>query len=964
MPAKPADDIFIHADKVVKLLDAFKADNKDDWLQQLHWQDTVVGEYEWEDQKFPVTVGQLTDAIRDKRFLDWQKLVPAYDRDWPHIPFSEFVRLHYKVSLPKWAPDPNYKVVFSSSPKGEHRNYEGKPRSHFKDVSRTKNTPRDMDDSFDADENLDASPDDDIEIPPVKKAAAPVKAPVKKAQPAAVKTGSAPTTDLRPRLVRPEKATAPAKLPARTPQKLITLDQIIDSARKTLAAGNRGLNGVIMHGELADGETTWGMIATYVKEKKNGLTAKNCPHKTLWDIVVKRVQNVTLADIAESVLQTILQSKKTPTSKSEKILYGRLAGRGLSWRQVNRFIREKTNGLTASNCPYANLEDLIEGEGLDLNLNSVIESIKATYKAQGIHELKGVIMEGPLANGKRTWGSVRIAIRDKTNGLTDANCPFANISEIIDRKILVLKIQDIIQAARLTLKEEGRLNLRGEKIMYGRLGDEGFWTWDMVRAAVEQKTHGMTAENCPAKTLPQLLEAYGVKHRQANFRQAASPDKVREQSDAAVKSYQEQFKAAAGQAALNYTLPPPEHEDLGDPAIMTLEKIVWSMRATQRHELLELKGLIKYGPLANGERTWEMADAAVQNKTDGFDAENCPYNTLQQIEDERLPLITVDEICISAASTYKLDKTRNLIGVIQYGPLADGERTWDDVRRSVNRKSNGLNYTNCRHRNLSALLEANNVLKPPLFTRTEAIVTLLNTRAATGEWPAEKDSIDYPPLKGRVKMWKTVENSMRLEQNGITKAELPFNTWRELMIDEGLMKPLHLDVRLIGASAFATWLASIDDENPEGRWPTRKDGLVLHGPLADGETKWTDIEDAIRMKRFGLTDGNCPYSKSVHELLVGEGFVVDPFELTVEMIRDSANATYDKTGFWPTAENEIILYGPLAGMDKWSRVSDAIVNHHRGLTKDVCPYNSLSEFLKAECGKHGRFDKVPEAAIA
>jgi hypothetical protein len=356
------------------------------------------------------------------------------------------------------------------------------------------------------------------------------------------------------------------------------------------------------------------------------------------------------------------------------------------------------------------------------------------------------------------------------------------------------------------------------------------------------------------------------------------------------------------------------------------EKILASMRATKRKtKTFIFKGLIEYGPLANGKRKWGGLGVKLINELKAHLA------------------LTDEEICTSAAMTYKATRKRKLAGVVKYGPAADTVTTWDDIRRDV-KKTPG--------KNLSVLLESNNVLPLPLFTRAELIETLLNTRKGSGEWPAEKASIKYPPLKGRIKKWKTVDNSMRYERNGITKAELPYDTWRELMIEEGHMKPVHFTVPLITASAFATWLHSIDDENPEGRWPARKDGIIKHGPLADGKTTWAEVEDAIVGKRYGLTEANCPYSKSLHELLVGEGFVIEPVQLTVKLIEDSVLATFHATnGRWPTLEDGMILHGPLAHMATWRQVNEAIKNKHRGITASDCRYKSLSKFIKNRCQK-------------
>ncbi|MCC7305746.1 MAG: hypothetical protein IT558_05750 [Alphaproteobacteria bacterium] len=327
--------------------------------------------------------------------------------------------------------------------------------------------------------------------------------------------------------------------------------------------------------------------------------------------------------------------------------------------------------------------------------------------------------------------------------------------------------------------------------------------------------------------------------------------------------------------------------------------------------------------------------------------------------------LTLRLIKKSAIETFVKEDWPKRGQLIKYGPLADGRRTWNMIRGAVERKAQGLTVGNCPYKHFEEILA-----KLKEFTPEEVIASAQATFQRTKKWPNVYKPFKDGPLKYKIKNWKDVNGAMRHKRYGLTEENCPWDTVHEMLVAKGLKKEIFSDtpisVSKIVWSAFLAWEKSKTPENPEGKWPVATDGLIKYGPLADGLTTWEAVERAIVGKYRGLTDENCPYDKSLHEVFVGEGLIVLPVALTMERIKASAIATWEHSktnghpqGRWPAAQDGLIVHGPLAdGHNTWGQVNESIERKGRGLTENVCPYSSLSTLLVGEGLKSPRSNQI------
>ena len=330
----------------------------------------------------------------------------------------------------------------------------------------------------------------------------------------------------------------------------------------------------------------------------------------------------SVALIVESLKATHDMTGGYPSS-GRLIEHGPLADGIRTWRSVDGAMkiiwlekeqRLSCNGLTRENCAYKSLADLKDKLGLNDNytLADIIDSLHATYEATKEYPspLWELIEHGPLANGKRTWGSVNVAMaiiwRDKNpppdcNGLTRKNCPDKNLTALKDRLGMNsdYTVANIIDSLKATHDVTGEYpSAIGGLIEHGPLAD-GKRTWRSVDAAMKiiwleknpsAHCNGLTRKNCPYKSLADLKDQFGLND--------------------------------------NYTL------------VDIIDSLKATYVATGVYPAAGF-GIIEYGPLANGKRTWISVDQSMSTIWDeknlfqsmnGLTRKNCDCKSLAEVK--------------------------------------------------------------------------------------------------------------------------------------------------------------------------------------------------------------------------------------------------------------------------------------------------------------------------------------------
>ncbi len=130
-----------------------------------------------------------------------------------------------------------------------------------------------------------------------------------------------------------------------------------------------------------------------------------------------------------------------------------------------------------------------------------------------------------------------------------------------------------------------------------------------------------------------------------------------------------------------------------------------------------------------------------------------------------------------------------------------------------------------------------------------------------------------------------------------------------------------------------------------GRWPTKESGVILQAPF---ET-WARVDCALRTGTRSLDGGS-----SLAQLLAAHRGVRNiralP-DLSVPQILAWADAHFQATGYWPTAQS-----GKVAGTDeKWANVAQAL---HKGL-RGLPAGRTLAQLLAADRGVRNRKNLPP-----
>jgi hypothetical protein len=226
----------------------------------------------------------------------------------------------------------------------------------------------------------------------------------------------------------------------------------------------------------------------------------------------------------------------------------------------------------------------------------------------------------------------------------------------------------------------------------------------------------------------------------------------------------------------------------------------------------------------------------------------------------------------AATGTWVSDRS----GLIEYGPLANGKRTWLSVQQSMaaiwkqnnpSASCNGLTKHNCPYSSLTFLKLAYGLNDH--FTVADIIDSLQKTHTRTREWAhASSGIIEYGSLANGRRTWTSVDASIKSVwsegrpidfSNGLTRENCPYPSLSALKHQKGLRH--HYTVQDIKESIMETFSQTEE-------CPTYKSGIIKYGPLANGHRTWLSIHTGIAAlwrdhnpyTRFhGLTRDNCPY---------------------------------------------------------------------------------------------------------
>ncbi len=186
-------------------------------------------------------------------------------------------------------------------------------------------------------------------------------------------------------------------------------------------------------------------------------------NRSLKSIFANKVdkKHITL-DMIETVCRAYADDPKndgrSPPAGGEKgkeiIPYEPLVKFNMTWVALNLSMHKKSNGLTEENCSYDSIPDLCKDKGIGLILNvDMIEEVCRAYAddpknngrspPSGGSKTKEIIPYEPLARFNMTWASLNMSMVQKSNGLTDENCPYKSIPDLCKDKGIGKKNQKI-----------------------------------------------------------------------------------------------------------------------------------------------------------------------------------------------------------------------------------------------------------------------------------------------------------------------------------------------------------------------------------------------------------------------------------------------------------------------------------------------------------------------------------------
>lgn len=199
-------------------------------------------------------------------------------------------------------------------------------------------------------------------------------------------------------------------------------------------------------------------------------------------------------------------------------------------RWLNRIL-SLVNGDTGlkAHTPKTNLEKYTQSPKRNkapYSVALILECIQKTHEETGEYPNmnSGLILYGPLANGKRTWHSVDLSMRviwreknppSSRNGLTRENCPYSSLDHLKDQHAMNdgYNVQNIIDSLTKTHEKTGEYpNQNSGLILYGLLAN-GKRRWMSVHTSMRSiwreqnplsSSNGLTCKNCPYSSLASL----------------------------------------------------------------------------------------------------------------------------------------------------------------------------------------------------------------------------------------------------------------------------------------------------------------------------------------------------------------------------------------------------------------------------------------------------------------------------
>lgn len=173
-----------------------------------------------------------------------------------------------------------------------------------------------------------------------------------------------------------------------------TIEDILDSAH--LAVEHEGKrptkeSGLIRHGKMADGITTWRMVDERFAKGTHGL--KNCGYTSLSACMnahkVERRKYFLLSDIEESARATVDATGRRPTCHDKEIKYGPLKGLTTWWAIDSGFMK----------CPerfedYISLASFLDDAGIKnpaVQREKTVIQARVVFKDIADHAMKGVV---------------------------------------------------------------------------------------------------------------------------------------------------------------------------------------------------------------------------------------------------------------------------------------------------------------------------------------------------------------------------------------------------------------------------------------------------------------------------------------------------------------------------------------------------------------------------------------------
>ena len=196
-------------------------------------------------------------------------------------------------------------------------------------------------------------------------------------------------------------------------------------------------------------------------------------------------------------------------------------------------------------------------------------------------------------------------------------------------------------------------------------------------------------------------------------------------------------------------------------------------------------GKVKYGRLAQYDENYLAIDAAFDQKIRGL--QDSPYKSLHEyLLGEGFLKISLEQIVDSALKTKAAEGSPPgyMDGVILYGALANGVRTWESVSGIVYKSRHYLTDPGMPYKTLrEAFLREGVIVDIDASMIDDIAASARETKAQTGkEPPAKGGMILYGPLANLWK-WSQIEEAAHSGKLG------PYRSLHKLLVGKGIVEP-------------------------------------------------------------------------------------------------------------------------------------------------------------------------------